>query len=103
MKELLQEGFKAWLETKPPSQYVGVQRDPRYCPIATYLNETSKPLWGKYVVKGYSYYHTGIFSWVEDSTPAWAGLFIELVDVGKHDDPVTAKEALTLLNSLEAA
>jgi hypothetical protein len=88
--------FAAWLRTAPlPTREIGVRGFPYTCPLAHYLRTKGAE---SPSVEATAY-------WVDRHTrritPPWACAFLATLDAaGREGTPVTAEEALAILNTI---
>ena len=94
--------FRAWLEEQEPDIPVGHVWTSTDCALSHYLNESRGGRWsvGCCAVDVASHRERR-----REPLPAWAWTFLERIDrlraVHRADDPLTAREALTVLDSVD--
>jgi len=105
------EGFRLWLVSKDPDERVGTRRSPGWCPLARWIRETVGA--SEVCVSGTHPDDLRVAASFR-LTPSgpqrhvqlpWANAFGLAIDRDRRSGQggVTAKEALTLLDSLELA
>ncbi len=98
------ERFRAWLEEHDPDAAVGHVWTSTDCALAHFLNETRGGRWSV----GCCAVDIGADrDRVREPLAPWAWTFLERVDrlrtVNHSDDPLTAREALLILESIEGS
>ncbi len=96
------EGFRAWLAAQEPDAAVGHVWTSINCALAHFLNETRG---GRWSVGCCATDVGGDRERVRETLPGWAWTFQERIDrlrsAGHGDDPLTAREALMVLDSVD--
>jgi hypothetical protein len=96
------EGFRAWLIGQEPDAAVGHVWTSIDCALAHYLNESRG---GRWSVGCCAVDVARDRERAREPLPAWAWTFLESVDrlrtVHRGDDPLTAREALLVLDSID--
>ncbi|MCS7227115.1 MAG: hypothetical protein NZ821_09015, partial [Gloeomargarita sp. SKYB31] len=95
--------FRRWLMERRSEDVVGVSRNPRCCPLATFL---LKELGVERVAVGERFFvvRPGFVDERGYSLPSWGRRFVELIDAsgGEDGSEVTAGVALNILRLVEA-
>jgi hypothetical protein len=91
---------KDWLRGHHPNTTVGYRKSALGCPLAQYLRNTTGVIYT--VGDTYGPYEQPHDRVPAESLPEWALDFIEHVDMGNAHEPVSAAEALAVLEVIEA-
>ncbi len=111
---LKSDNFFKWLQSLPPEEIIGYAGNKTCCPIVKFAKKNGIPVlevtFGHIDIslsEGHTFAVMGVSeNWdVEDNiedTPYWLSDFVQIVDrINKEGAPVTASQAIAILNLLE--
>jgi hypothetical protein len=95
------EEFRLWLVAKEPDEVVGVPVNGQGCAIANFVHEVIGLERGSICQDMYVFW-SDPFVPARGPSPWWAAKFIDRFDAPHTKGPVTAKQALEMLDEIDA-
>lgn len=103
---LTRKGFREWLEGKPGEEVVGYGCQPHNCPLARHLRDLGmkEPSVGvsNITALGGAVYEYAALNKISTPAPAWAQRLLNGLDKFGSSAPITARQALAVLDGKEA-